>query len=74
MLGGGALCFSIEANIRLFGDWIVPGEAVSASNSNVFEEEDIEDCSFVKGTVAQMSYAMEKKNHKQEQNTMKTMK
>ncbi len=24
----------------------VPGDAVSASNSNVFEEEDIEDCSF----------------------------
>jgi hypothetical protein len=28
---------------------LVPGDAVSASNSNVFEEEDIKDCSFVKG-------------------------
>jgi len=50
---------------------LVPGDAVSASNSNVFEEEDIEDCSFVQGAVAQRSHAMEKKNCKQEQNAMK---
>jgi hypothetical protein len=52
----------------------VPGEALCASNSNVFEEEDIEDCSFVQGAVALWSDAMVKKNCKQEQNAMKAMK
>ena len=52
----------------------VPGEALCASNANVFQEVDIEYCSFVQGAVAQRSEAMEKKNCKQEQNTMKAMK
>jgi hypothetical protein len=41
---------------------------------DVFEEEDIEDCSFVQGAVALRSDAMVKKNRKQEHNAMKAMK
>ena len=51
----------------------VPGETLCASNCE-FEEEDIEDYSFVKGAVALRSDAMEKKNRKQEQNAIKAMK